>query len=115
NERRDNADPEPYGKPIRHRLHEYARPEKLTSRAHTGSDHSASGKGAYPERVAASRSSEGQIGAELHHAAVLDQRWLKPQRTVVEVFNLNGTAIQDVVQVEITRQPNPLCQLHALA
>ena len=30
--------------------------------------------------------SESEVGAELHHAAVLDQRGLEPQRAVVEVL-----------------------------
>src|SRR4029077_7712493 len=68
-----------------------------------------------PARPPDGRSSEGQVRAELHHAAVLDQRGLEPQWTEVGIFHLNGAAVKQVVDVEIARQADPLIQLKAFA
>src|SRR2546427_3003273 len=58
------------------------------------------------------RSSKGQVGADLDHAAVLNYQGLFPQWAVREIFQLNGTAVQHVVEVKIARQADPLRELH---
>src|SRR4029453_5904021 len=61
------------------------------------------------------RSSEGQHGAELDHAAVLNQRGLEPQWAIVGVFHQNGAAVENVVDVQIPLEPDSLRQLEAFS
>src|SRR4029453_5681325 len=72
-------------------------------------------RGAWRKQPPHDRSSEGQHGAELDHAAVLNQRRLEPQRAIVGVFHQNGAAVENVVEVQIPLQADPFGQLEAFS
>ena len=77
--------------------------------------HELARQGTCPMQAPCSCPLENEIGAELHHAAVLHQGGLQPQRTVREILDLNRAAVQEVEEIQIARQADALRQLKPFA